>query len=71
MEIEKCREYKENIYLSKMQTVFLLKFAVQILCLHYSMGCRANSETMETPTNVAIPENKESTCSSIRNHDRK
>ena len=55
----------ENIYLSKMQTVFLLKFAVEILCLHYSMGCRANSETMETPTNVAIPENKESTCTSI------
>ena len=56
---------KENIYLSKMQMLFLLTFSVEILCLPYSMGCRANSETMETPTNVAIPENKESTCSTI------
>ena len=56
---------KENTYLSKMQTLFLLKFAVEILCLPYSMGCRANSETLETTTNVAIPEHKESTCTSI------
>ena len=74
----KVKLYKESIrniiqmniiaqntkHLSKMQTVFLFKFAVEILCLHYSMGCRANSETMETPTNVAIPDNKESTYTS-------
>ena len=47
-----------------MQTLFLLKFVVEILCLPYTMGCRANSETLETPTNVAIPENKESTYTS-------
>ena len=57
-------EYNENIYLSKMQTLFLLKFVVEILCLPYTMGCRANSETLETPTNVAIPDNKESTYTS-------
>ena len=62
---EKCRKYKKNIYLSKMKTSLLLQFAVGILCLPYSMGCRANSETLETPTNVAISENKESTCTSI------
>ena len=43
----------------------MLRFSLEILCLPYSMGCRTNSETLETPTNVARPENKESTCSTI------
>ena len=41
-----------------MQKLLLLTFSVEIFGLRYIMGCRTNSETLVTSTNVAGPENK-------------